>query len=427
MSQINTVVNYDDLAIDDLLEVDGIDEGIVAAIESVHIIYQGLLTTPASRYAEAGIQNALVRRLETISAGTGVSLEGITISIENINTLVVSQEADFVGAIETIVTKIMEWLGRIKEFFLGLWRKVFNRKTAVVAAAKANNVKYEATVKTYATNNKPIPTTVKCTVPGRCYVLFHAKPHLPKAGFVYNQAGLDKALDSVPKDVDRIIDAMAAETETTLKAVRMLMQAMDRPSSSVLGAQGGASRSLDEPLKDLKTNRKMFGLYHDKFEVIGMGVITKPLRHTTRYHSEKFALTDTTRKHGWGSVDNFDITLDVNKIKDLNDSVARNANDKLTAIAMLVDRVIKSSEISELVKKLKDQRTLHQLVGMNTPETGSITVNESRANLDRLELMTEYVNQLTDNLSLLYQFYARYIEILSVISQRAVTELQNYS
>ena len=427
MSQINTVVNYDDLAIDDLLELDGIDEGIVAAIESVHIVYQGLLATPASRYAEPDIQKALVRRLETISAGTGVSLEGITISIENIDTLVVSQEADFVGVIETIVTKIMEWLGRIKEFFLGLWRKVFNRKTAVVAAAKANNVKYEATVKSYASNNKTIPTTVKCTVPGRCYVLFHAKPHLPKAGFVYNQAGLDKALDSVPKEIDKIIDAMSAETDTTLKAVRMLMQAMDRPAGAVIGPKGSVIRSLDEPLKDLKTNRKMFGLFHDKFEVIGMGVIAKPLRHANKYHSEKFALTDTSRNYGWGTVDSFDITLDVNKIKDLNDNVAKNATDKLSAIAGLVDRVIKSSEISDLVKKLKDQRTVNQLVGLNTPENGSITVNESRNNLERLELMTEYVNQLTDNLSLLYQFYARYIEILSVISQRAVSELQNYS
>ena len=158
-----------------------------------------------------------------------------------------------------------------------------------------------------------------------------------------------------------------------------------------------------------------------------MGVITKPLRHGTRHHSEKFALTDTSRVHGWASVDSFEITIDVNKIKDLNDSVAKNANEKLTAIAMLVDRVIKSKEIDDLTKKLKDQRLMNNLIGASSPDTGSITLNESRGNLDRLELMTEYVNQLTDNLSLLYSFYARYIEILSVISQRAVTELENYS
>lgn len=426
MSQIEAVVDYDDLDLEELLSIEGLGEGLSAAIESVHILYEGILTTPASRYAEVGVQDALNRRIETISQHTGVSMESLVPSLIEMGKLDVSQEANFIAVVEQIVSKILEWLSQVKQFFIGLWRKVFNRKNVVVAASKANTTKYEATVKQYAKNNKEVPTTVKCTVPGRCYVLFHAKPHLPKAGFVYNQAGLDKAVVSVGKEIDRMIDAMASETDSTLTAVRQLISAMNRPGSSLV-TPGGSIRSTDEPLKDLKTNRKMFGLYHDKFEVIGMGVITKPLRHGTRHHSEKFALTDTSRVHGWASVDSFEITIDVNKIKDLNDSVAKNANEKLTAIAMLVDRVIKSKEIEDLTKKLKDQRLMNNLIGANSPDTGSTTLNESRGNLDRLELMTEYVNQLTDNLSLLYSFYARYIEILSVISQRAVTELENYS
>lgn len=426
MSQIEAVVNYDDLDLEELMSIEGLGEGLVAAIESVHILYEGILTTPATRYAETGVQDALNRRIQTISENTGVSMENLVPSLVQLGGLDVSQEASFVQVVENIVSKILEWLSNVKQFFIGLWRKVFNRKTAVVAASKANTVKYEATVKQYAKNNKEVPTTVKCTVPGRCYVLFHAKPHLPKAGFVYNQAGLDKAIESVSKDIDRMIDAMASETDSTLNAVRLLISALGRPGTSTL-TPNGSIRSVDEPLKDLKTNRKMFGLYHDKFEVIGMGVITKPLRHGTRHHSEKFALTDTSRVHGWGAVDSFDITLDVNKIKDLNASVSKNANDKLTAIAMLVDRVIKSKEVADLTKKLQDQRVTTSLLGANAADTGSSSLTESRGNLDRLELMTEYVNQLTDNLSLLYSFYARYIETLSVISQRAVTELENNS
>ena len=426
MSQIEAVVNYDDLDLEELMSIEGLGEGLVAAIESVHILYEGILTTPATRYAETGVQDALNRRIQTISENTGVSMENLVPSLVQLGGLDVSQEASFVQVVENIVSKILEWLSNVKQFFIGLWRKVFNRKTAVVAASKANTVKYEATVKQYAKNNKEVPTTVKCTVPGRCYVLFHAKPHLPKAGFVYNQAGLDKAIESVSKDIDRMIDAMASETDSTLNAVRLLISALGRPGTSTL-TPNGSIRSVDEPLKDLKTNRKMFGLYHDKFEVIGMGVITKPLRHGTRHHSEKFALTDTSRVHGWGTVDSFDITLDVSKIKDLNASVSKNANDKLTAIAMLVDRVIKSKEVADLTKKLQDQRVTTSLLGANAADTGSSSLTESRGNLDRLELMTEYVNQLTDNLSLLYSFYARYIETLSVISQRAVTELENNS
>ena len=426
MSQIEAVVNYDDLDLEELMSIEGLGEGLVAAIESVHILYEGILTTPAARYAEIGVQDALNRRIQTISENTGVSMENLVPSLVQLGGLDVSQEASFVQVVENIVSKILEWLSNVKQFFIGLWRKVFNRKTAVVAASKANTVKYEATVKQYAKNNKEVPTTVKCTVPGRCYILFHAKPHLPKAGFVYNQAGLDKAIESVAKDIDRMIDAMASETDSTLNAVRQLISALGRPSTSTL-TPNGSLRNIDEPLKDLKTNRKMFGLYHDKFEVIGMGVITKPLRHGTRHHSEKFALTDTSRVHGWGAVDSFDITLDVNKIKDLNASVSKNANDKLTAITMLVDRVIKSKEVADLTKKLQDQRVTTGLLSTNSSDMGSSSLTESRGNLDRLELMTEYVNQLTDNLSLLYSFYARYIEILSVISQRAVSELENNS
>lgn len=426
MSQIEAVVEYDDLEIEDLLSVEGLGEGLVAAIESVHIVYQGILTTPAARYKEPEIIGSLTRRLETISEGTGVSLENLIPTLTDVGKLEVSQEGSFIEAIEAIVRSIIDWLGRVKQFFVNLWRKVFNRKTTVVAASKANTAKYETAVKQYATNKKEVPTTVKCNVPGRCYVLFHAKPHLPKAGFVYNQAGLDKAITSVSKEMDQLIDAMASETDTTLAAVRQLLRSIEQPMSSTLQNKT-ASRNIDEPLKDLKTNRKMFGLFHDKFEVIGMGVVTKPLRHATRHHSEKFALTDVSRNYGWSSVDSFDITIDVNKIKDLNDSVSKNANEKLTAIALLVDRVIKSSEINELTKKLRDERALSNMLEVNAPDTGSVTLNNSRVKLDRLELMTEYVNQLSDNLSLLYSFYARYISTLSILTQRAVVELENNS
>lgn len=425
MTEITAVIDIDDRIFDDILEAEGLGEGITAAIESIHVIYQGLLTTPVSRYSEPAIRGALNDRLNTISDATGVSLESLPIDIERLGKVDVSQEASLASAVTTIVNKILEYLSRIKQFFQSLWQKVFNRKNTVVAASKATAARYDTTVKTYTQSKKEIPTRVVCNVPGKCYLLFHARPHIPKAGFVYNQQGLDKAISSVSGQVDLLIEAMSSEVDTTLDAVRTLLSQLGSPHTSTVNPGKAAIGSLDEPLKNLKTNRKMYGLFHDHFEVIGVGVITKPLRHATRHHSEKFALTDTVRKHGWASVDNFDITIDVSSIKSLTDSVAKNANEKLTGIAMLVDRVTKSREIEQLTKRLKDQREVSALAAMANG-TGTQAGDQRRV-LDRLELLSEYVNQLSDNLSLLYSFYARYIETLSVITQRAVVELQNHS
>lgn len=424
MSQIETTVDNDDFNLEELFQMDGLGEGLSAAIESVHIVYQGILTTPKERYGEPEIQDALTRRLNTISAGTGVSLEGLIENLQSLSGVEVSQERSFMEVVEIIVQQIIEWLSKVKEFFKNLWKKVFNRKSTVTASAKANNARYASTMHTYTKQQKDPPTTVKCNVPGRCYLIFHAKPHVPKAGFVYNQAGMDRAIDGVSRDMDRVIQVMSDECDSTIKAVERLLGALEDGPRSQLG--NTTIRNIDEPLKDLKLNRKMFGLYHDRFEVAGMGIIAKPMRRATRFHSEKYGFTDTVRTHGWAGVDSFDITLDVKEIKKLNDAVIKNANDKLTAIALLVSRVGESRAIGKLTDLAKDTRSIVNLASMNDAPS-STDLSNRRANLERMELMMEYVGQLSDNLSLLYSFYARYIEMVSVIAQKAVAELANYS
>lgn len=391
---------------------EGLGDDIAVALENVHIVYSGIINTRLEDYANPRIRNALSARLTTIGEITGVSMESVLLDIENMTGLEVSQESAFINGVRKVVNAILEFLANAKRFFQNLFKKVFNDRNAVARQFKSNVTRMDALAKDI--KNGEVERTIECNIPGKCYALFHTPRHIPKAGYRYNQEGLDKAVTGIGGCMDNLIDGLKNEANVTLGRVRDMLYHLKNPAVTI----------PTTITRDLKHNAKLYPMYHDKVGFMGMGVIAKPMRNQSKYHVEKYALTNWADEMGWSSVDTFVLTLETKDLKALLTNVSKTANDKLTALAMLIDSVSSSKEITELQSKLADIRN-QVSIAIYTEGGTDVELQRSRQTLETMELVSEYVTQLLDNMNLLYNFYMRYLSMLTVITTKAIETLES--
>ncbi len=383
--------------------LDNQEESLIVAFETVHVIYSGLITTPYRDYQKDHIQSALRARVTELSEITNYSAESIYLAIDNITTGTYSTENDFFTVVKSVIEKIVEWLTNVKDWIVNIAKRLFSVRNQAKASSKATSTSYKQSQKKYEQEKRDFPERIKVSIPGQCYLAFHTPRHTPQTSYVYNTAGLEKAITGVNDAMNKYMTAFEKDADRYLAAVEQLVTEITNAKMSV----------GDGALIRLNKTRELRGLYHDKFQVIGFGFIDKPVRNQTRYFQTKIAITNLVDSYGWNSVDSFDVTIETNRFEELNDTIGKNTDVMLGRIIALTNQLSNSNAIKRLGQLRKEQGILVKLAEVSEGESSSVAIARQKDILDRINLTYELVNQLTDMAMLTSRFYSRYTVMLT--------------
>lgn len=390
---------------DDPLRIGGMaPENIVPAFESISLIYHGLLVTPPHAYRDPMVQDGLRKRINELTTYSNVSAESILSGIDSIATATYSEENQFIDIVRQVIEKIIEWLSLARDYILKVAKAIFNVRNQNKAAGKTADQNFKSAKNDFEKKQRPFPSKIRCTLPGQAYLLFHTTKHMPKAGWVYNTEGLVRAIETVDRDMTSMMNALDVEIDNVLYSIDVLVDQFKDTNRS----------DPDQALRRLNSKKQVYGLYLEKFQTIGFGLIQKPVRNPSRFIQHKIGLTNLVSEYGWGSVQSFEVTFETAEFEKIRKLIDDKTDKMLARIYVLDDRFANS----RVLKRFNEIRKEHKRTFMEN-ETHSIGVDrdfylrQQKQVLDRIELIQELVGQLSDTLTLVSRFYARYVITLS--------------
>lgn len=388
------------------------DENLTVAIESISTIYHGLILTPHRSYADKRVQQALRSRIDELSAVSNFSSESIHLAIDGLANKTYSTENAFFDAVKSVVEKIIEWLSMIRDFIVKVIRKIINVRTQNKATNSKTASDFKESRKSYEKNMRDFPSTISLQVPGQCYLAFHTTKHKPQAGFVYNTNGLLKALENVDREMNVFVDNLTKEVDNTLDAISILLDQMD--TSKVYRA--------DDVVRKLNSTKVLAGLYHNNFEMLGFGIIAKPVRNSTKYIETKYGLTNVVNEHGWNKVESFDIVIETGEFEKLHKLFGEKSDEMIGKIVALNTRLADSRAIKRLATSRKDLRTVIEILANDSDPSQTALIAKKNL-MGKLDLIHELTSQLTDTCLLTARFYTRYTLMQGKIFELAAKSL----
>lgn len=395
---MNEPIPVEDIYFDDPLDIAYIeDENVATALESISTIYHGLILTPYRAYADPSVQAALRSRIDELSAVTSISTESLHSSIDELAQRTYSTENAFFDAVKEIIAKIVEWLVAVRDFIIRVIRSIINVRKRNNQANQKTASDFKETKKDYEKTGQEVPKILRVTVPGQCYLAFHTTKHKPKAGFVYNTAGMKKAIDAVHQEMEAFVNKLSDEADNTLSAISALLNQL----------KANKSYKAEDILRKVNQSKILDGLYHNRFEMLGFGVVQKPARNATRYIRNKYGLTNVVNTYGWAEVEGFEVAIETAEFETISKSFADKSDDLIGKIVALNTRLADSPAIKQLSVLRKDtRRDLALMEATSTDPSMSIVARKEL--LAKLELVYELTRQLTDTCLLAARFYTRY-------------------
>lgn len=403
----NLYVETSDVYLEQPLEIDGIGENeITTAFESMSIVYHGLLTTKPADFKQPRIHQSLVRRLNEISTVTGLSVESITLGVDEIVSGNYSEENAFLEGLRVIYEKILKWLSEVRAWLSNILKKVFSSQTAQKATNAANTQTFKSAKRKadsqQSTTQAPFPTKVECSLPGVCLLLFHTTKFDPDPKRVYNTASIKLAIEKVDKQITYFLDRYTPASETALRGVSDLISEIS----------ASYHRAPYKTFMQANKTKLLEDMYTNKFECIGFGITEKPLRNQSNLIQNKFTLTNIVPDKGWQGVEGVKLVFEVSEYETLNDLIAKTTDKTLGRIIQLFAKFTDSKPLKEL-ESLKSTLTKEVSVFSNTNENMTSDMAHKREQLERVTVIYELVSQMSDNVSKLVQFYIRYTTMLN--------------
>ena len=413
---MNDQVALDDIYIEDPLDIAFVeDDNIATALESISTIYHGLILTPYAAYSDPRIQSALRTRIDELAAVTSISTEAIHQSIDKLSQRTYSTENAFFDAVKEIIAKIIEWLGNVRDFIIRVIKSIINVRNRNSQANKKTASDFRENKQAYQKTKQEPPKILKTTVPGQCYLAFHTPKHKPKAGFVYNTAGLKRAIDEVHQGMDGFIGKLSDEADNILSAVSALLSQLN----------ANKTYKAEDVLRKINQSKILSGLYHNHFEMLGFGVIQKPARNATKYIRNKYGLTNVVDCYGWGEVEGFEVAVETSEFESIVSSFTDKSDEMIGKIVALNSRLADSRAIKQLAALRSDTKRTIALMEAGNPDPSS-TIVARKELLAKLELVYELVSQLTDTCLLVARFYTRYTLMQGKILSLAGDSIKQY-
>lgn len=391
-------INVEDVFIDDPLGIASIEEdNITTAMESISSIYHGLIVTPHHSYTDKRVQAALRSRIDELALVTSISSESVHLAIDQLANRTYSTENAFFDTVKSIIEKVLAWLAEVRDLIIRIIKSIIGVRNQNKATNSKTASDFKETKREYERTKQGFPEVTRISVPGACYIAFHTTKHKPKAGFVYNTAGLEKAIDNVDREMNIFINNLTAEADNTLEAV------------SALISQLSVSKTYraEDVLRKINSSKVLDGLYHNNFELVGFGLVQKPVRNATRYIRNKYGLTNTVDSHGWNAVDSFEISIETAAFEKLQKSFSDKSDETIGRIVALNQRLADSRAVKQLVTLRRDIRREVEIMSALSDDA-SVTLTQRKELQNKLELIYEMIRQLTDTCLLTARFYTRY-------------------
>lgn len=391
-------INIEDVFIDDPLNIASIEEdNLTTAMESISSIYHGLIVTPHRAYADARVQSHLRARIDELSMVTSISSESVHLAIDQLTNRTYSSENAFFDTVKAIIEKVLEWLAEVRDLIVRVIKSIIGVRNQNKATNSKTASDFKETKREYERTKQGFPEVMRISVPGACYLAFHTTKHKPKAGFVYNTAGLEKAIDTVDREMNIFINNLTTEADNTLDAISALISQI-----SVSKTYKG-----EDVLRKINSSKVLDGLYHNNFELVGFGLVQKPVRNATRYIRNKYGLTNTVDAHGWNNVEVFELAIETAAFEKLQKSFADKSDETIGRIVALNQRLADSRAVKQLTTLRRDiRREVELMTAMNAEP--SVTLTQRKELQNKLELIYELIRQLTDTCLLAARFYTRY-------------------
>lgn len=401
----------DDLCDDNPLKLElENDIGVSVAFESLVTIFHGLATTPPKKLQQPEVRQALATRLQDVADVTSISCESLVSSLDNLGTY--SAENGFIDAVNVIIEKILAFLATAREWFVKLFKRVFDIRTQQKAQSSQTDQTFKHAKQ--KTDKDNFPAHVEVTLPGKALVVFHWQKFNPTRGAVYSSDAMFVSLDKVDKQVSVLLTRYQSLTNNILKAVDSILNDIDKDYFQV------DMSAIDV----LNRNRFMNDLYQNNWECIGMGLVEKkPMSNRSgRTVMPSYGFTNLVDKKGWsGGMVNLKIRT--NDFEKLNGDIQKVTDKRLGELVVLNSQLSESKTLKRLTSAIN---AIKKQVEQSRREKNDQLSSETalyQARLDRLEMVYAYVSRLMDNAYLLSRFYTRYTTSLTTIMSKVAHTL----
>lgn len=314
------------------------EQAVHTAVRNAIQFQTGLESLSPAQFQDPEMVNNIQARMCELGKQVDVPVPDLTEAITTYRKDVVSQE----GAKEVffaVIKKIIDWLFAVVDWFkktvksFGISKKV--QKNAASGVSKIIRKKVDALSE--EKRNAP----VIATVPARALVLFHTNKHTPENGFRYNAANLEESLTGVNVGLQTFVDAMLDEIAGASLAI-------DALADAILN-----DKQIDRiALGKINQHRKLRGLHHNGFRLIGFGLQGRPTSVNNPVRTEKTVVKNVARELGWLESGSFTFEASPNELVKLS-NLAENQIELLDGLVGKLHNQLIFKKIEQRVSSLR--------------------------------------------------------------------------
>lgn len=366
--------------------LDGIkfDDSLMAAIENISLISNGLSTTSSVDLKKPEIKSAFQQRVEELH-------DQLTLPKPNFGELVVSQEGLLDIPLQ-IAQRIFDFLRTIK-----VWFKDLLGSSGVVAKAQQSTVKHAANSVAQKAKKQEVEV-LKINLPVKSLIAFHNSKHTPQTSFVYNLNTFKASTTGVSADLKRLIEGVEEE-------IMRIMTFVDLVTDYLKKGQPVTAQLMT----DIRRGGLLAHLAGNSFETIGCMVVEKNIKAGNQMKRGKFDVKDVAGERSWKSTEQLiEFNIRVDELPELAKIVSDQVHDVNKTVVRTIDRIAASKVIS----KIESIRTTELF------KTNDFSGSEKAiqaANLEKLNLVYELALQAEILTASLRGFSQRYTNILTML------------
>lgn len=379
----NFIVEMND-DLDQYLNMANIDSTLMAAVENISILTNGLSSTSSVDLAKPEVVEEFHCRVNEIC-------DQLTLPKPPLDELVVSQEG-LLDIPVAIVQRIFEFLRTIKN-----WLKELLSSSGTVAKAQQGATKLAGNSIINKAKKQEVEV-LKVKLPVRALIAFHNSKHTPKTSYTYNVENFKLSTKGVNDDLKKLIEGVEEETHRILNFVDLVTDYLKKgqPVTAQL-------------MVDIRRGGLLAHLAGNSFETIGCRITERNISSSNQMKRGKFDVKDVAGDNGWKSTEQL---VDFNiRVDDLPEFV-KLVTDQVGEVNRNVIRVIDKIAASRIINKIESVKAT-ELFKANDLSASEKAIQA--ANIEKLNLVYELALQAEILLASLRGFSQRYTGLLTML------------
>lgn len=325
---------------------------------------------------------------------------GLTESTENLK--VISQEG--VGSFfKSIGEAILRWISSVVKWIKETLLQSKLMDTHMARAAAHNKAVIEEIFEKKA-ETVDVNEVHTVTWPGSTIIVFHTPKHLPRPGYRYNYGNLQTSAQNISKYYDTLVDAFMDEIKAVTGVIDTVTTYMQK----------------NQPVPTFELNkmnqrRKLFGLAHNNFSMIGFDIAARPSNNENAIRKEKIVVENLGKELGWNNSVNFTFEYTLAQMRQFGEENISRIDGVSAKLGKLHDK----STFRDMERRL----SVLEVFIKNTLKDSDLDPAHQTVALRRLQSVQDIVSQLQTNARSVDLFSRNYQRILIAISNGFIRDL----